>query len=101
MIEKISLITGVSIPDIFSKSRKSEIVEARQLYCYLIRKHLSLHKIGKIININHATVVHSVNVINKLIEVNDKRTMYLLEEISKLPKDFYKQTKQDLVSNQF
>ena len=48
--------------DIKSKSRKLKIIEARRLYCVVLRDvfGLSLQKIGKLANTHHATVIHSI-----------------------------------------
>jgi len=49
-----------------SKDRKADVVLARQMYYYICFKHSrdSLVRIGKLINRNHATVIHA----NKMIE---------------------------------
>lgn len=53
---------GVTVEDIMSRTRLREFVDARQLYCYIMREKfgLSLSKIGKTINRDHATAIHSV-----------------------------------------
>tara|TARA_R100001244_G_scaffold44462_1_gene40345 strand:+ start:78 stop:527 length:450 start_codon:yes stop_codon:yes gene_type:complete len=52
--------------DIKSKSRKLEIIEARRLYCVILRDvfGLSLQKIGDLANTHHATVIHSIKMHN-------------------------------------
>ncbi len=60
--------------DITRKNQNREIVEARQIYCYLARKHTktSLDKIGSLINKNHGTVLYSDNLIKNLLTYDKK-----------------------------
>ena len=56
-----------------TKSRKREIVTARQIIWFLTHKpysHYSLENIGKYFDKDHATALHGINTINTLIEVD-------------------------------
>ena len=67
-------------------SRKREIVQARQITMYLIKKHteLSLSQIGvQVGNRNHATVLHSVNTVKDLLDI-DKGFRSDMSEIERL-----------------
>lgn len=69
-----------------SASRKREIVQARQVTMYFIKKHteLSLSQIGmQVGNRNHATVLHACNTVKNFCEV-DKGFRSDIEEIEKL-----------------
>ena len=69
-----------------SASRKREIVQARQVTMYFIKKHteLSLSQIGaQVGGRNHATVVHACNTVKDLLEV-DKGFRSDLEQIERL-----------------
>lgn len=69
-----------------SASRKREIVQARQVTMYFIKKHteLSLSQIGaQVGGRNHATVVHACNTVKDLLEV-DKGFRSDLEEIERM-----------------
>lgn len=69
-----------------SASRKREIVQARQVTMYFIKKHteLSLAQIGSHVgNRNHATVLHACNTVKDLSEV-DKGFRSDIEEIERL-----------------
>ncbi|MEN8140191.1 MAG: chromosomal replication initiator protein DnaA [Thermodesulfobacteriota bacterium] len=59
----------VTINDLQSKSRKRAIAFPRQVAMYLARKHTEypLSEIGKALNRDHSTVVHSVKTINNKI----------------------------------
>ena len=69
-----------------SSSRKREIVQARQVTMYFVKKHteLSLAQIGiQIGNRNHATVLHSCNTVNDMAEV-DRGFRTDLDEMERL-----------------
>lgn len=56
------------------KSRKREIVAPRQILMRLIKLNfgLNLHEIGRMMNKNHATVIHSINVIENLCDTDQE-----------------------------
>lgn len=59
--------------DILSKRRPDSVVKARHIAMFLARKHTlkSLPDIGRRIgNKDHTTVIHAINKINKLLEVD-------------------------------
>jgi len=55
-----------------TKSRKREIVQARQLAMYHLRKQtkLSLSQIGKMFGKGHCDVIHSIKTVNNLSETD-------------------------------
>ena len=59
----------VSKEEIMSKKRDRKLVEARQMFCLLARRHTneSSVEIGKIINRDHATVLYSVASMDSLL----------------------------------
>ncbi len=74
IVERTSEFFQVKQEDIYGKSRKAEIVLARQLSMYLAQQYtqLSANKIGIMVgNKNHATVLHSVQAIKTRLK-NDK-----------------------------
>jgi len=57
----VSIKTGISISDLVSRSRKQEIVRARNIAMKECRKEgMTLSEIGKSFNRNHSTVFHSL-----------------------------------------
>ena len=73
-----------------SKTRKREIVQARQLAMYFSKKHTknSLSTIGLHCgNKDHATVLHAVKTVNNLIDT-DKQFRVYVDEIDKKLKMF-------------
>lgn len=73
--------TGISRKDIFGKSRLSEIVEARHLLCYFLNKDLTTTDTGRIMGLDHSSVVHAVKKIKDLLSINDKRIVELVNKV--------------------
>ena len=61
----------VSVDEMHLRTRSRPIVEARQLYFYLLRKtmRIPLYKIGARFNMNHATVVHGIKAVERRMDV--------------------------------
>lgn len=65
-IEAVNKVTGV---DLTLQTRKYRIIEARMLYYKILRqKGYTLTEIGNTLNKNHATVLHSLNLFDDIIE---------------------------------
>lgn len=82
----ISNYFNLSIEMIHEKTRKREIVQARQIAMYFSKNltKLSLEIIGlKIGRKDHATVLHACKTINNLLET-DKRFRFQVEEIEEI-----------------
>ncbi|MBU1370664.1 MAG: chromosomal replication initiator protein DnaA, partial [Bacteroidetes bacterium] len=76
---------GLPVDQINTKTRKREIVQARQLAMYFSKKHTksSLATIGLHCgNKDHATVLHACKTVSNLIET-DKRFQTYVKEIDK------------------
>lgn len=79
-IDKFCDRVGVNRDDLTSKSRKSSLVLYRQIYCYIERQTgRTLDDIGRDINRNHATVIHSIERIEELISIRDREVLGLLD----------------------
>ncbi len=74
ILEIVCSYYGLDFNLLLGKSRKSNIVKARQIYCYFCRilTNDSLAKIAKIINKDHATVMHSVKKLKNEMDVYPK-----------------------------
>lgn len=68
----VSSETHLSISDIKNKTRKREIVEARQIIMYFAMKLRlgTLQKVGDYFGKDHATVFHAVKTVTNLMETN-------------------------------
>jgi chromosomal replication initiator protein len=76
---------NIPVDMINSKTRKREIVQARQLSMYFSKKHTksSLASIGLHCgNKDHATVLHACRTVNNLVET-DKQFRQFVEELDK------------------
>lgn len=68
-LDNISMIMGFNFSVISSKSRKKEVVNARQfLVRFLLAKRLSLTHVGEILNRNHATIINARKKLNGYLE---------------------------------
>jgi len=86
---------GLTFEDIIRKTRKREIVQARQLAMYLCRKLTNtwIKDIGKIFNKHHTTVIHAIKTVKDLKSIKD---VYINDEIiEKIEENIKKVTKND------
>lgn len=75
-VEKVSSLFSITVDEFFSKSKKREIVDARQLVFYLC--HQRLMKITYIkdymlksgLDIHHSTIIHGINAIKDKIDMD-------------------------------
>lgn len=79
----VSEVLEVSIKDIKSLSRKTELVFARQAAMFLIRKSnktITLKSIGKIFNRDHSTVIYAIRSMTDHIKI-EKKTKSIIQLI--------------------
>ena len=64
---------GISVEDLMSQKRTKEISYARQLAMYICRTllDLSLPKVGKSFDRDHATALHAIKKIEQSIKINN------------------------------
>ena len=92
IIEKVCAHYKLDESAIHTKTRKREIVQARQIAMYLAKKHTdhSSSKIGQLIgNRDHATVLHACKIMKDLVEV-DKNFKNEVAEIESSIRQKYK-----------
>jgi len=73
IIKDICELWGVDIHDIFTLSRKRDVVEARHVIMFALRYNttLTLSQIGDIVSgRNHSTVSHAVKMVNQLASID-------------------------------
>ncbi|MBP3373447.1 MAG: chromosomal replication initiator protein DnaA [Bacteroidaceae bacterium] len=85
IVEETCACCKIRQEDIYNKTRKADIVEARQLSMYLAQKHttLTISRIGTLLgNRNHATVSHGIKNIENKLKVSNKlqQKLKLIEE---------------------
>lgn len=69
--EKVSEFYNIDPDKIYSKSRKREISDARQMVMYLAKKHanMPMTTIGARLSRNHATVIYAINNIDQRLSI--------------------------------
>ncbi|MDE5660855.1 MAG: chromosomal replication initiator protein DnaA [Muribaculaceae bacterium] len=79
--EQVSSFYNIASDELFTRSRKREINDARQLVMYMTKKHTSLPltAIGSRLSRSHATVLHAVNNIENRLAVEPKLRSDLAE----------------------
>ncbi len=83
IMEHTCTLCKVSKDDIFSSTRRANVVQARQIAMYLAQKYtdLSVSRIGSLVGKrNHTTALHSIKTITDRL-VHDKKLGQLLNEI--------------------
>lgn len=76
----------LTVEELVSRSRKHVIVQPRQIAMYLARRHTdkSLQAIGRCFNRYHATTLHSIGVVERLIRENSpvqKQVEFLSDKV--------------------
>lgn len=73
ILHQVSKMTGISIEELKSKSRKREVVDARFVYYRHARATTreSLARIGKLVKRDHSGVVHGIREAHQVKEVKD------------------------------
>ena len=68
---------------LFSESKITEIVTARWVYWYYLRykKNMPFYQIGRIFGRNHSTVIHGINKVSELIDINDKYILIFINSL--------------------
>lgn len=84
IIETVCEHFKLKLKDLESRSRVRELVFARHIIFYLIRKHtkMSLKSAGELFDRDHTTVIHSVDTLNNLMytEPDVRAEVELIEE---------------------
>lgn len=86
IVDKVCAFFEVERDDIYTKSRKANVVNVRQVSMYLASKFttLTVNRIGQLIGKrNHATVLHSIKAVNDKMSV-DKDFRSKIEELEKM-----------------
>ena len=84
IIENVCNYFNLETVDLESKCRNRNLVVARQLAMYFIKKYtnLTLLKIGQLFgNRDHTTVIHSINTIEDFIYIKDGKFLKMIYDI--------------------
>lgn len=97
LLQIVANSIGKSDELIKSRSRSRMLVTARHIYFYFARNYLNmtLKEIGQELGIrDHATVIHGLNKVNDMIDINDDVYCRLIHHIDNIIKnDYRKDTK--------
>lgn len=85
IFDKVYKVTGISMEKLKGKSQKGDIIYARHLTMYLLKKKVGLivREIGKLLNRDHSTVIHGVQSFQNKIDTEPEtynEVMGLLQE---------------------
>lgn len=85
---EISTISGIHIKQLMGTCRKRELAEWRHLarYICLANGYGTLSFIARCLNVNHATILHSRDLVNDLIMMKDKDFLYKFNQVKHLIK---------------
>jgi len=88
VIKVVCKHTNVRITDLYTASRKGNIMVARQMSMYLLKKRMKLPytQIAKVMTrnkkpFNHTTVINNVNTFQNLLDTNDPLILPLYNEV--------------------
>jgi chromosomal replication initiator protein len=87
-VERVSDLFGIKKEDLFTKSKKREIVDARQLVYYLCAKRpMRISYIQKYFKDNgydivHSSIIHGINIMNERVK-DDKDYYTIIQDINK------------------
>lgn len=86
ILQKVCDASGIMPHDILSKTRKREVVIARQLFCYLTMTYYNytLVQVGRFLNRDHSTVIHSVNAYTDYLQMKYKNETAIYEDAKNL-----------------
>ena len=82
MTLQINESLGIPVSELTGRSRKCELVEARQAHWFLLRKHFTLQEIGSLYNRTHATVYSGIKKAQGLIDIHDRKMTELIKILS-------------------
>lgn len=76
---------------ILTRTRKRPVVFYRHVFCYLgLELRYSCSQIGKYLNMNHSSVIHSKKLVMNLLEVKDQEMEKIVESVKMALFEFVK-----------
>lgn len=95
IVDTVCFYLSVNVEDVFSRTRKQRVVEARYFICYICRVEFRMifSFIGKNLKRDHSTIIHGVQAIEDLMkyEQNTREKVVYLRHVCKhkLNEDFH------------
>ena len=86
LLHIVCRISNITKSSLLSKTRKREVIYARQLCMFIMTTefNLKLAKTGLLFGLDHATVIHSRDKIKDWVDIGDKQTIEDLKLIREL-----------------
>ena len=86
VVEEVARTYNVSVEDICSKKRTSDIKNARQISIYIIKQVIDMpyEKIGAEFQMTHSTAIHSYDKVKELIDKDERENNIIKDIISNL-----------------
>jgi hypothetical protein len=83
VISIVSKSAGVTIEDMLSKRRDGDVLLARHVAMYLVRKECdrSWKVTGYLFNRDHTTAIHSYHHVENMVETGNQRYIHLLNQV--------------------
>lgn len=86
IIQRVSNASGIPVEKIKGKSRRREVVVARQITAYLIKSYfgelITWQAMSDFMGKDHATMIYSVKTVSNGINTKDKLFLELLEQLN-------------------
>lgn len=78
LVNRACRACGVSKADLLSNSRKRDVVVARQMLCYVLRKKGYVWQMcGRVVDRDHATAMHGARVFAEQLSLGEKLTVHV------------------------
>jgi hypothetical protein len=94
LLQIVSETSNIPADQILQKNRSRKFLIPRQIYTYLLRKilKLTLNEIGEILGSDHTTVIHTVQKVDTLLEIQDEILCHLYYDIEQKVYTLFKET---------
>ena len=86
IVEVVANYYNISVDELKTKSRKSEVILPRQICIYLIRRKtkLSYPQIAKYFNHHHTSIIYTFTTISNFLSINDKNIVNDVNNLNKI-----------------
>ncbi len=104
-IKKVSNMTGMSEWSILRKSRNRKIVNSRRMVVYILRSKYDMgwSNISRLINFNHATIIHNYNYVvnNHEYDPEIRQVKEMVDCVTKEDEDMIKKTYSEILNDKY
>lgn len=74
VLESVLVVSKLERKEFFARDRQRKIVNARQVFCYLARRHSvsTLKELGGFLGQHHTSVIHSIHFVTDMLSIEDE-----------------------------